>query len=337
MLFQFHSQDNELHLLPQSRFRDVGLSERSHLQEWIAKNPDVFDEELLIIQKEFGHFDETRERLDLLAIDKTGRLVLIENKLDDSGRDVVWQSLRYVSYCANLSKQEIVTIYQSYLDSQNHGEMASDNICDFLQVEDLNDISINSHNNQRIILVAGRFCKEVTSTALWLISKGIQIQCFKVTPYQTMGTTLIMFQQIIPPPEASDYMIKMATKEIEDEETKKTRSARETLRLEFWTELLAEFQAQNIDLYSTISPSTNHWLSRSTGVACCSYYLIFTTKEIRVELFLARPLARENKYLFDELAKNKGAIETHFGHPLTWLRLNEKKASRITYAYPCDL
>lgn len=38
-------------------------------------------------------FDDTRERLDLLAIDKVGNLVIIENKLDDSGRDVVRQSL----------------------------------------------------------------------------------------------------------------------------------------------------------------------------------------------------------------------------------------------------
>lgn len=38
-------------------------------------------EELLIIQKEFDGFDDTRERLDLLALDKDGNLVIIENKL----------------------------------------------------------------------------------------------------------------------------------------------------------------------------------------------------------------------------------------------------------------
>lgn len=32
---------------------------------------------------------DTRECLDLLALDKDGNLVIIENKLDDSGRDVV--------------------------------------------------------------------------------------------------------------------------------------------------------------------------------------------------------------------------------------------------------
>lgn len=56
------------------------------MQEWIANNPESLDEELLIIQKEFDGFNDTNERLDLLALDKQGNLVVIENKLDDRER-----------------------------------------------------------------------------------------------------------------------------------------------------------------------------------------------------------------------------------------------------------
>ena len=66
--------------------------------------PRVLGEDLLIIQKEFYGFADTRERLDLLALDKEGRLVVVENKLDDSGRDVVWQALKYVAFCSSLKK-----------------------------------------------------------------------------------------------------------------------------------------------------------------------------------------------------------------------------------------
>ena len=52
----------------------------------MKKTPEALGENLLIIQKEFDDFEDTRERLDLLALDKKGRLVVIENKLDDSGR-----------------------------------------------------------------------------------------------------------------------------------------------------------------------------------------------------------------------------------------------------------
>ncbi|GAM62057.1 putative inner membrane protein [Vibrio ishigakensis] len=83
------------------------------MQEWLANQPDALGEELLIIQKEFDGFDDTRERLDLLAMNKDGNLVIIENKLDDTGRDVMWQALKYASYCSNLTKSQIVEIYQA--------------------------------------------------------------------------------------------------------------------------------------------------------------------------------------------------------------------------------
>jgi len=61
----------------------------------------MLGEELLILQEEFDGWDETRERLDVLALDKNGRLVIIENKLDDSGKDVVWQAQKYAAYCSS--------------------------------------------------------------------------------------------------------------------------------------------------------------------------------------------------------------------------------------------
>ena len=69
----------------------------------------------MIIQKEFDGFSDTRERLDLLALDKDGNLVIIENKLDDSGRRRNWQAIKYASYCSSLTKQDIIDIYQKYL------------------------------------------------------------------------------------------------------------------------------------------------------------------------------------------------------------------------------
>lgn len=89
-MFKVDQNQNRLNRLEQRRFADLNVREREHLQEWLANQPDALGEELLIIQKEFDGFADTRERLDLLALDKNGQLVVIENKLDDSGRDVTW-------------------------------------------------------------------------------------------------------------------------------------------------------------------------------------------------------------------------------------------------------
>ena len=106
-MFIVNSTDKTTSEVKEISFREIGLRERSDLQEWIANNPIILGEELLIIQKEFDGFNDTNERLDLLALDKNGNLVVIENKLDDSGRNVVWQSLKYAGYCSSLKKEDI--------------------------------------------------------------------------------------------------------------------------------------------------------------------------------------------------------------------------------------
>ena len=69
-MFQVIRSTNRLVRLKERRFADLKLREREHLQEWLAHTPEALGEELLVIQKEFDGFADTRERLDLLALDK---------------------------------------------------------------------------------------------------------------------------------------------------------------------------------------------------------------------------------------------------------------------------
>ena len=87
-MFTVDHHTNRITPVKNKSFSELGLTERKHLQEWLAYEPSALGEELLIIQKEFDGFDDTRERLDLLALDKDGNLVIIENKLDDIDRSL---------------------------------------------------------------------------------------------------------------------------------------------------------------------------------------------------------------------------------------------------------
>ena len=181
-MFVIDKKTNRITTIKPRKFSDLGFKERENLQEWLEYNTVAFGEELLFIQKEFDGFDDTKERLDLLALDKQGNIVVIENKLDDSGRDVTWQVLKYASYCSSLTKQQIRNIYQEYLDKNSINESSEMNIADFLDVEDFDEAQLNQ--TQRIILVSGDYRKEVTSTVLWLLNNyNLKIQCFKATPY----------------------------------------------------------------------------------------------------------------------------------------------------------
>ena len=335
-MFQVNLSENRLVRLEERRFADLNLREREHLQEWLVRMPDALGEELLIVQKEFDGFEDTRERLDLLALDKDGRLVVVENKLDDSGRDVVWQALKYVAYCSTLKKAEIVEIYQKYLDRWFEGANAEKNLCDFLGVEDLDDVVLNAGNEQRLVLIAANFRKEVTATVLWLLGHGVRAQCLRVVPYSFGKELLIDLQQIIPTPEEADYMIGMAAKDSEEKSVQGTMKSRHRLRQAFWTKALEELRARNVSRFEKINPSTDSWLGCGTGVSGCKYNLIFAKKEVRVELYLERSVAAENKWIFDQLERERQALDSRFGEELRWQRLNERKASRISYSHPFD-
>ena len=335
-MFKVDLSENRLVQLDERRFSELKLNEREHLQEWLVKTPEALGEELLIIQKEFDGFEDTRERLDLLALDKEGRVVVIENKLDDSGRDVVWQALKYVAYCSSLKKVEIVDIYQKYLDRWFNGEHAVPNLCEFLGVEDLDDSVLNAGNDQRLMLVAANFRKEVTSTVLWLIGHGIRAQCFRVAPYGFGQEILVDLQQIIPTPEAADYMIGMADKESEEKSSQRTQTLRDDKRHAFWTKMLEELRARGVTRYEGISPSRKYWLASPTGVSGCGYNLIFGSKLARVELYLGRSRPDENKWLFDQLNRERQKIEGRFGAELDWQRLDYNKASKICLQHSFD-
>ncbi|MDA7988067.1 MAG: DUF4268 domain-containing protein [Alphaproteobacteria bacterium] len=338
-MFKIDSDKKRMSELPKSTFSDLGIREREDLQEWIANTPEALGEELLVIQKEFAGFDETRERLDLLALDKDGSLVIIENKLDDTGRDVVWQALKYVAYCSTLKKSEIVEMFQDYLRKQGRGgEDASRLICDFLEAETMEEISLNSGSDPRVILVAANFRKEVTSTVLWLISKGVKARCMKATPYVHGDEILLDINQIIPTPEAEDYMIKMSSKDSEEKEASAGRAHREQIRLKFWEQMLNHFQEKGLDLYSGRGPSDDPWLDAGSGVSGCSYRLIFSRQEVRVEFVLQRASMEENKRVFASLHdRKKGEIEGRFGAELRWERLDDKKSSCVRYSKSIDI
>jgi hypothetical protein len=329
-MFIINRENNRITKLNQKTFSELGFRERDHLQEWVANNPESIGEDLLIIQKEFNGFNDTNERLDLLALDKQGNIVVIENKLDDSGRDVTWQVLKYASYCSSLTKGQIKSIYQDYLNKISSDQEAEENLKEFFEVEDYEEIVINKGLTQRLIIIAANFRKEVTSTVLWLMNYKLRIQCFKVTPYQLEDQLLLNFEQIIPMKEAEEYVINMAEKNQAEISIQEESKNRYNTRIQFWKSLLPLIN-EKTDLFKNVSPSKDNWIGAGTGISSVSYNFVMSKNYARVEVYLQRSVREENKFIFDELEKYKDTIEDNFGDLLIWERLDNKKASRIKY------
>lgn len=259
-MFRIDKDDNSIKPLKARSFSELGFKERQHLQEWIAKYPSCLGEDLLIIQKEFAGFSDTQERLDLLALDKKGRLVIIENKLDDTGKDVTWQAMKYASYCASLKTESICGIYQDHLSRTGQPGMASELIADFLEVADLSEVTLNRGVSQRIMLIAANFRKEVTSTVLWLMNFKLQVQCFKVTPWSMADDLFLNVEQIIPVKDTQDFVIGLADKAQDEVQTSSAEAARNTIRREFWGEVIRVMQTKS-RLYDNISAGVHRYRS----------------------------------------------------------------------------
>ncbi len=329
-MFLIDVQNKKAVSLVKKSFSELKLSERYDLQEWIADNPRILGENLLIIQKEFDGFPDTNERLDLLALDESGKLVIIENKLDDSGKDVVWQALKYVSYCATLTKSEITEVYQRYLTQGN----AQEKITEFYDGQDFESIRLNStEGDQRIILVAANFRKEVTSTVLWLRNyHGIDITCVKVTPYKDGEKLYLDVEQIIPIQDIGDYQIRLTAKKQEETISSKEEATRHKTRYRFWEKALPILRIKT-GIYNNVSPTKDNWLTGASGHSGIVFNPIILLDGARAELYIDTGDAQRNTSIFEKLKSKESDIASILRNELIWQDLPGKRACRICIQY----
>jgi hypothetical protein len=205
-LFRINPENRQSDRIQEVDFARLGLRERQDIQEWVAANPGILGDDLLIIGKEFSGFDRTNDRLDLLAVDSNGTLVIVELKRDDTGADAHWQAIKYASYLHSATTDVIVRMVAEYWNESEAD--AATRLLQHLDADDLNGLN----NDQRIILASHRFAPEVTSAALWLNQKGLGedlITCIRLTPYQDTQTDALYLQAstIIPVPGIDDYLV----------------------------------------------------------------------------------------------------------------------------------
>ena len=212
-LFRIDAATRESTSLREVDFAQLGLMERRDIQEWIEAHPDILGEDLLIIAKEFSGFDSTSERLDLLAVDSEGALVVIELKRDDSGVDAYWQAVKYASYLRRANVDTIAEMLADYAEIST--EEAGDRLLKHLDADDLESLN----REQRIILASHRFAPEVTSAVLWLNEKFAGeslITCIQLTPYHDEDARSLYLQAntIIPLPGEEEYIVQVGSKNI---------------------------------------------------------------------------------------------------------------------------
>lgn len=194
---------------PRITLTDAGLYERKHLQEWVIAHPEMLGEDVLILTFEFdrwltGGGAPTWERLDVLALDRSGRLVVAELKRDRAPDAVMVQAL---NYGAMVSRFNLDLLAEAYGDRRG-GDLATTEL-----VEELRDwapsLSDETLAPPRIVLVAEDFGPVMTNTAMFLIEQGLDLRLVRVQLYRMANDTLALTaSQLLPVPDAEEFMVR---------------------------------------------------------------------------------------------------------------------------------
>lgn len=211
----FEIDNDRLTELQGERFADLNLYEREDLQRFLRNDVTPLGDDLLVIAEEYSEWEEARRRIDLLAIDTAGRLVVIELKRTEAGGHMDLQAIRYAAMVSSMTYEDVVKTYEAFCARHQPDEAleAREQLEQFLLGDgDDDEPTISTH--VRIILVSADFGREITTTLLWLNSyDGMDIRCVRLVPYDLNGRVVLDVQQVIPLPEAADYQVKVRQKE----------------------------------------------------------------------------------------------------------------------------
>lgn len=207
----FEMKPGELVAVHSSTFSTEKVLERADLQRLLRARIDAIADDVLIVAEEFGAFTDARRRIDLLGIDREGRLVVFELKRTLDGGHLELQALRYAAMISTMTFDDLVGHYENYLAvvEPDAADEAQARLANWLDDGDSTVIS----RHVRIVLVSAGFDREITTTVLWLTDLyGLDIRCVRLTPYRVGERLLLDVQQVIPLPEASELTIQLQRK-----------------------------------------------------------------------------------------------------------------------------
>lgn len=280
-------------------FSEMGVWERTHMEEWIAERPDILGEELLTITTEYDRFDKTSKRLDILAVDRTGKLVVIELKRDVADKFIDLQAIHYAAYCSTHTLEDVIEIRAEYTNKSK--EDVEIEIQNFIKNEDFTDFD----DQPRIILVANEFKEETLAAVLWLRDSEIDITCVKFEAYEVNDNIVITPNIIIPLPEAKQFMIYREKKSKKSSEIKSTEENHLKTAPDEIKELYQKLKESVKDLEDDIVVKAKKWyiafVSKSSNVNFI--YLSIHQKQIKIVLNLKKGELIDPENVAEDISK----------------------------------
>jgi Endonuclease NucS len=163
------------------------LDQEARLETWIEKDSSLLGLDVLIVgrqvQTPYGG------RIDLLALDQEGDIVIIELKRDKTPREVVAQVLDYASWVSNLTPKEINELAAKYL---------SDTLANAFKTRFEETLPETINLNHKMVVVASELDDSSERIVQYLASRHsldinvVFFTCFKLDGKELVGRSWLM-------------------------------------------------------------------------------------------------------------------------------------------------
>ncbi len=189
---------------------EAGLTERAHLQEWVLAHPQIIGDGVFVVTSEFDAWRSVsgneRDRLDVLGLDRTGRLVVAELKRDRAPDTVEMQAIKYAAMASRFTPEVVASQYAEFSrrrDTVLGEEEAMAQIVEHVGGE----LDPEVLRQPRIVLIASSFPPTVTATVVWLSEMGLDLSLVRVQAYRTEQEVILTASQLYPIPDVEEFTV----------------------------------------------------------------------------------------------------------------------------------
>lgn len=237
--------------LTSTNFQQENLWERRDLQRLLKANIEAIDPNVMVIAEEFGDWDESGRRIDLLAVDRDANLVVIELKRTDDGGHMELQAIRYAAMVANMTWDHAKGSFKKYLEDNNLDYDPEAKLCEFFSWDEPREDDFAQ--NVRIVLASANFSKEITTSVLWLNERDLDIRCVRLSLHKLNDQLVLSADQIIPLPEAESYQIEVRQKRREERVSRSEKKDRSLFSISYHGEIYQErFKKSDIGYFTVL-------------------------------------------------------------------------------------
>ena len=195
-------------------FAAEGILERRDLQRIFKNSIEILIPDALVLAEDYGDWEDSRRRVDLLCVDRDARLLVIELKRTEDGGHMELQAVRYAAMVSHMTFAAAVRAHQAFLEKNEIEGDPEQRILEHLGWDEPREDEFASE--VAIVLASAEFSKELTTAVMWLSGHDIDIRCIRLKPYRLEEAVLMDVVQIFPLPEADDYRVRLREKEREE-------------------------------------------------------------------------------------------------------------------------